>query len=226
MDDMLCHGLWVPASDAKVFERYDAFEGLPNLDVSKVAECAALALTRHRAIDVGAHVGATTVYLARHFNQVDSFEAVPDTYRYLEKNVAGLANVTPHQKAVAAVPGEVYFAHHVRHGQLSHIAGSLSPDKFLRVGPIQAIPLDEMGFDDVSFVKIDVEGAEIDVVKGARETIRACKPLILIEQAGNEAKYFGSPLNEASQFLEDIGMTVHPQSPGRMSKDRLYHFAS
>jgi hypothetical protein len=77
---------------------------------------------------------------------------------------------------------------------------------------------------DVSFVKIDVEGYELPVLEGAEKTIRRCRPLILVEQGGNEEKHFGRPRNEASAFLESLGMRLHPAAPPKMRKDRLYYF--
>ena len=65
-------------------ERYVEFEGLPDLDVSKSARILKLFAGRRRALDIGAHVGAVSLYLARHFEKVTAFEAVPETYTILE----------------------------------------------------------------------------------------------------------------------------------------------
>ena len=41
--------------------------------------------------------------------------------------------------------------------------------------------LDEYDFHDISFIKIDVEGFELEVVEGARETLRRERPTLLVE---------------------------------------------
>ncbi len=75
----------------------------------------------------------------------------------------------------------------------------------------------------VSFIKIDVEGFELPVLEGAVETIQRCRPLMLVEQNGNDEVHFGRPRNEATAFLESLGMRRHPDEP-KMSKDRLFTF--
>jgi FkbM family methyltransferase len=223
METINCHGLWVPKSDEKVFARYAEFEGLPDLDVSKVAKCAALSRSFGIALDVGAHVGAVAVYLARKFERVIACEAVPSTFEYLRRNTQSLQNVTALQVAVGQTVGETYLSHYSRHGQLSHVVGSTSEPKTQRIGPIAACTIDSLNVDGVSFIKIDVEGFELPVLLGAITTLDRCRPLVLVEQAGNDEKHFGRPRNEASQLLEELGMRLHPDAP-KMKNDRLYTF--
>ena len=223
MEAVQFHGLWVPQSDADVFERYDEFEGLPDLDVSKVAKCAALSPRFGTALDIGAHVGAVSIYLARKFDRVVAFEAVPTTFEFLRRNTAELPNVTALNIAVGPSAGEVYLSHYPRHGQLSHVAPDADVPKTQRVGPIPVRTIDSFDLPEVSFIKIDVEGYELPVLEGARRTLEQFRPMILVEQNGNEELHFGRPRNEASLFLENLGMRRHPDEPG-MSKDRLYTF--
>jgi len=61
------------------------------------------------------------------------------------------------------------------------------------------------------------------VLEGAQRSIEQLRPMILIEQNGNDELHFGRPKDEASRFLESLGMRRHPNEP-RMSKDRLYTF--
>jgi FkbM family methyltransferase len=64
---------------------------------------------------------------------------------------------------------------------------------------VEASSLDSLDIRNVKFVKIDVEGAEFDVLKGAKKTIRVDKPLISIEIS----RFGKSDLNYSpSQFLE------------------------
>ena len=223
MDAIQCHGLWVPASDAEVFNRYAEFEGLPDLDVRKVAKCVALSANFGTALDIGAHVGAVAIYLARKFKQVNAFEAVPTTFEFLQRNTEDLANVTAFNVAVGPVAGETYLCHYPHHGQLSHVAPDTDIPKTERVGPIPVVAIDDMDLSDLSFIKIDVEGFELPMLEGARRTIERFRPTILVEQNGNEELHFGRTRNEASKFLEALGMRRHPDEP-RMSKDRLYTF--
>ncbi|MBB1284670.1 FkbM family methyltransferase [Flavisolibacter sp. BT320] len=58
--------------------------------------------------------------------------------------------------------------------------------------------LDSFAFDKLDFLKIDVEGAERDVLEGATETIARCKPVILVE-------VFDENLQHIRQWMEDRG---------------------
>ncbi len=53
------------------------------------------------------------------------------------------------------------------------------PGKYVHLHPVPAIPVDELGLD-VSYVKMDVEGAEAETLRGMAETIRRCKPKLLV----------------------------------------------
>ena len=223
MGDIQCHGLWVPASDAKVFSRYGEFDGLPDLDVAKAAACVALSPNFGTALDIGAHVGAVALYLARKFNHVIAFEAVPATFDFLRRNTAEVANIEALNMAVGPEVGETYLTHYPKHGQLSHVAPATDVPKTERVGPIPVVTIDSMDLPDVSFIKVDVEGFELPVLEGARRTIEQWRPMILVEQNGNDELHFGRTRDEASIFLVGLGMSRHPMEP-RMSKDRLYTF--
>ena len=56
--------------------------------------------------------------------------------------------------------------------------------------------LDYYNFDRVSFIKLDVEGAELNVLKGARETIKRCNPAIMIEIDAHH--------HETLDYLQDL----------------------
>jgi hypothetical protein len=73
-------------------------------------------------------------------------------------------------------------------------------------GDIPLKTLDSFGFEEVDFIKIDVEGYELSVVKGAKETLLREKPFMVIEQKGNDQKFFGGQRHEASNWLKSLGM--------------------
>ena len=53
------------------------------------------------------------------------------------------------------------------------------PGKYAHLHPVNGIPVDDLGLD-VSYVKMDVEGSEAETLQGMTETIRRCKPKILV----------------------------------------------
>ena len=67
-------------------------------------------------------------------------------------------------------------------------------------GSIQMLPLDHYHFDNVDFIKIDVEGYELDVIKGGIETLRKNDPVIIVEQKEKHAPPEEGP-HAAVRFL-------------------------
>ena len=183
-------------------------------------------LPRHRcALDVGANIGTTATVLADYFETVQAFEPAPDLYEALKRNLVKYPDAQAKLSVVGEEIGETYLTLYTKFGQLSHVeSGHLTTKKYRKVGPIKQITIDSLNLNNVDFIKIDVEGFEGPVVNGAKKTLLRCKPAVLVEQAGNEEKNFGRTVNEASVFLESLGMIRHPKSPRRMQKDRLYIF--
>jgi FkbM family methyltransferase len=141
------------------------------------------------AIDVGCRVGEFTRYLQRDFRHVYSFD--PNLWPNFRYNV-DLRKVTHYQCAVGDEAGEIRMfggGHREQGGGESRTASVATIDMF--------------GFDDVDYIKIDVEGFEKKVLIGARETIEHCSPLIVIEQ--NHVVLEGDKQYSAKEYLESIG---------------------
>jgi hypothetical protein len=73
--------------------------------------------------------------------------------------------------------------------------------------------LDSFELDNVGFIKIDVEGAQLLVLMGAEETIKRNKPVMLVEILGGEGgpsftHHEATPRNEVIQWLEERGYGV------------------
>lgn len=222
-------GFWVPKIDASRWQYLEVFEGLPNSDVRKVAESMGHCRQRRTALDVGAHVGITATYMARTFDRVVSFEPIPVIFEALTRNTSALPNVRRENVAVGREFGSLRFEYARRNGQSSHALRddempTLDGDDPAVTMPLPIHSIDHYEFDDVDFIKIDVEGFEGPVVEGARETILRCRPVIVMEQRGNELKFHPGKtvLHEASLFVESLGMKQLPTIS--FHKDRLYHF--
>lgn len=140
---------------------------------------------RNTAIDAGANVGHYSWELARSFRQVFAFEVNQIVSRDLanasSKKIIlshmGLSNVSAKRKFYLPVTDR---------GMEMHGWGSLNPkhcpnDPKLREFVVELQPLDALRLDGVSFMKIDVEGHECEVLEGARQTIERSRPNILVE---------------------------------------------
>lgn len=139
------------------------------------------------AIDAGAFLGTHSVYFVRicGVSRVIAYEPDPETFDTLQENVHlnGVQDrVVCFNKALGAKPG---FAALVRQGPSN--TGSNRVQYGLEKGAtrVEVVKLDEelMAAEGncVQLIKIDVEGFEIQVVKGARQLIRRHHPLLCIE---------------------------------------------
>jgi FkbM family methyltransferase len=137
------------------------------------------------ALDVGANLGAVTECLVECFGEVHSFEPNPQAFGALTRRIGDRAQLT--QAAVGNDNGELtlkLYAHH------SHTSAFEDDDldtitRGAAVGEI-TVPirtLDDLGYkhEPVDFIKIDTEGYEHEVLLGARDTLRANMPELLVE---------------------------------------------
>lgn len=141
------------------------------------------------ALDIGCRVGEFTRYLHLDFDQVYAFD--PNLWPNFRFNV-DLNKVTHYHCAIGDEPGEILMysgGHEMRDGSKQ------------KINPVYTI--DSFKFDDVDYIKIDVEGFEKKVLLGASETIERCNPLIVIEQ--NEVVLEGDVRYSAKEYLETIG---------------------
>jgi FkbM family methyltransferase len=142
---------------------------------------------RRTAIDVGANIGMYTVYLSKLYNTVYSFEPIP--YFANELTALKLRNVYVYNIGLAQqnsklelnipydnITGEPLYAW--SYFEAEHIERSFLKKESIIV---DCKTLDSYHFNDVDFIKIDVEGYELNVLIGAKDTINKYKPILLIE---------------------------------------------
>ena len=124
-------------------------------------------------IDIGAYVGMFTVKASLAVGpsgRVIAVEPCPENHTMMVRNCKGLTNVIPVQKAIMAQKGtgRLYFSK-------SAAANSMITQWGTYVD-VETVTLDQLVSDLhlpwVNYIKLDAEGAEIDVLKGATETLR------------------------------------------------------
>lgn len=147
--------------------------------------------------DIGANVGIYSLLFSKLAKKVYSFEPVPRNVTYLYKNMY-VNNVTNNEICAFAIGRMTNLA-------LFNISSNWAQGKFGNSGsPVASVSLDDICKKiDVmpSVVKIDVEGVELDVIKGARTMITKCKPTILISFHGIRVK------KDCIKLLKEFGYT-------------------
>lgn len=161
------------------------------------------------AIDVGAHVGFWTWDMAHKFERVYAFEAAPDTYDCLVKNIADCNNVTTAQLAIGVKTGRAILNEDPSRPPGNTGSRWITPMDENQIGKlglasaegIPMIPLDSLTFDALDFLKIDVEGFELQVLQGAKQLIAKFRPVIIMECDKKFTHRYGGPHGEAESLL-------------------------
>lgn len=133
-------------------------------------------------VDVGANCGLYTRELARCSKQVHAFEPAKQMAELLRRTAA--ANVEVHEVAVSDRDGMATLSVPLDGGQAVHSLASLEQRheaKSCATELVRTARLDSLVKDDVAFVKIDVEGHELTVLRGAAGVIERSKPIFLVE---------------------------------------------
>ena len=165
------------------------------------------ALEQHLApgdtvLDIGAHIGSLTVPMARLIGPegtVYAFEPQRKIYRELVHNLElnELTNAVPLRFALSGKAGIIEMNPAIKHdGRVSVGTGG---------DQAEARTIDSFGFSDVSLMKIDVEGHEAEVLRGAEKTIGALHPVIIVEIWGENREVVMS-------ILKGYGYSIRPIS--------------
>lgn len=163
------------------------------------------------AYDVGANAGYMTLVMAKLVTpegQIHSFEPDPKNLRALELNLQTnrVVNGVVCPKAVTTSSGSVTFAT-FEYSLVGHIAGNTTPDDAVLLD-VPSVSIDDWIYRHdhapPHFMKIDVEGAEVDVLQGASSVLSHIRPIVLCEvRAGRDWEQV-KQLMESHRYAFDI----------------------
>ncbi|MGA3309582.1 MAG: FkbM family methyltransferase [Xanthobacteraceae bacterium] len=160
-------------------------------------------LCRHNevAIDVGAFTGTYTVGLSVYAKSVIAVEPQPWQAAALRWSMPG--NVEVVEAALSSTTGKAQMRlSSPRGGSMSRLVDDCSPATNERDISVRLLRLDDLAARHVGFVKIDAEGHELEVLRGASETLRVDQPNILIEA---EDRYGAGAVQGVVGFLGNCG---------------------
>jgi FkbM family methyltransferase len=140
-------------------------------------------------IDVGANIGTETLLFALRVGvtgRVIAFEPLPDNFTILRKLVASnqMENVSLFQAAVGSCAGQIAFVPPAASWSIGegHVSTGGAVDNEISV---QSVTLDELyeqgDWRAPRMIVMDVEGAELAVLRGAEALIAKCKPYVILE---------------------------------------------
>ena len=152
-----------------------------------------------RMVDVGGNVGRWSKVFAQYFKTITAFEPASYNIECFKKNCADLDNIELHEFGLYD----------------SNTKGKLEVVVPEHLGSTRVVPnnngsvtlktLDEFHYKDIDVLKIDVEGAELNVMNGAKNTIDSCSPIIVIERCVFNQGAQGKQATD--QWLKNVGYT-------------------
>ena len=157
-------------------------------------------------IDVGANIGyyslAASSWVGKQ-GHVYSFEPLPKTNGYLKKNILlnGKENISIYPYACSSSNGKAKMVVGKESGW-SRLGYKNEGDTVVKLITLDSF-IQKNNITSVDVIKIDTEGADFEVIKGATETIRKFKPVILLEV--EHIHNYGSSIEEAQEFFRAQG---------------------
>jgi FkbM family methyltransferase len=150
-------------------------------------------------IDAGAYIGDHTIAYAKAVGLdglVFAFEPNPKAFECLEYNMRNYPNTTCFKQGLGSKTESKGITNYSGNYGINHITEGVG---------ISMTSIDELGMFGVDFIKIDVEGYELEILKGAKETIKKFKPVLLIEINRGTLKREGVKENDIFSFLDELG---------------------
>ena len=163
------------------------------------------------AVDVGANIGYHSVILGRAVGDagaVFAFEPLRITFQQLCGNAIlnKLSNIYPFQCAVGHVDGVTISMVPIDYNEpdvnIMNACVGVGGDV------VTMRTIDSLGFQKLSFLKIDVQGCELVVLKGADQTIERCKPIIFIEIEEQQLKHQNTSSQDVMIQILSKGYTL------------------
>lgn len=162
-------------------------------------------------IDIGAHVGEVLEKMidATPFGMHFAFEPLPHLYVRLTEKFGDVAKVYPY--ALTNQSGTSTFNYVTSNPYYSGLLTQKYPsDETIKIINVDVRRLDEVIPNDlpIHFIKIDVEGAEYLVLKGAEKILEKYKPIIIYEQGLGSAEFYGTTPDSFYDFMTSFGYNL------------------
>ena len=173
-------------------------------------------------IDVGSNVGSWSDYATNKFENIYAFECNKDLYRYLKKKFSN-KKIEIINEALGNYRGENEFYIPIHNGNVQEARASLikPQNKNYEKQTIKVNTLDNHNFNNVKCIKIDVEGAELEVLLGGINTIKKFTPVIIIEIEDRHNKNTSS---DVFNFFTDLNYFCYVILDGQISKLEIEKF--
>ncbi|TAH30659.1 MAG: FkbM family methyltransferase [Cytophagales bacterium] len=176
-------------------------------------------------LDIGTNIGETLLNFAKINTKGINygFEPVPYLYQRAKHNIGlnNFDNIILNNIALSDKKEQLFFSI-----PNNNNSGGIAMSKNAQQGMLEvgAMTLDSFvanqNIDKIHFIKIDVEGFEMNVLKGGSETLTKMKPQMFIELVDNHLKRQNTSSKEVILFLKNIGYEIyHAQTKEKINEN-------
>ena len=191
------NGYWVPANDIHIESWKSGQPFTQNKGLEKFKEYLERKDLHFKTVlDVGAWCGTWSNDMSKYADTVHAFEPDALHYECLLKNKK--ENVIPHLCAVGSQKAKVSLVENEKN--------FTQEKRVVPEGDILMTTVDSFALENIDLIKIDVEGYEMEVLKGSLETLKQVE-FVMIELNNNTKKY-GTNNLEVEKFLKKQGFIV------------------
>ena len=172
-------------------------------------------------LDIGANIGYTTCLLASNFENamVYAFEPIKQTYEDLLNNIKlnNLKNIKAYNIGLSNENKDIEFYYYPNCIANTSISNLRHTENYIKVsGKLMCLDdVEELKKETIDFIKCDVEGNELYVIKGAKKLISYNQPIIFIEILRKYAKEFNYAANDVCRELYALGYNSYIVSEDR-----------
>lgn len=157
-------------------------------------------------LDIGANIGNHSVFFSSMFKKIYAFEPNPVTYEVLRINseyASNNKNIEHFNFGLSDAEDTLpFYVNSSNIGGSAIVSKDYNSSDTISVSVKQLDDIREIKNEFISLIKIDVEGHELNVLRGAKKTLTKNMPAILFEQQASEI-HDGS--SEVINFLKELG---------------------
>lgn len=188
----------------------------------------------HRCLDVGTNNACNAIHYAKRFSHVECFEPTPLAQQLWINTIRDnqVANCNLYKVALGESSKTTSIIIHEHNGGHNHLNNADCPrwtghrwvernprPRKRTTVPVQVETIDGYNFQDVGFIKIDVEGFEKFVLEGAQQTIQRCRPTIQLEIVAGQCRKFGYWGEDMIAWIRSWGYDVVSRKRGILDGD-------
>lgn len=173
-------------------------------------------------MDIGANIGCITQALIAKGFHVTAYEPQPEVYNVLVKNIEHAMKVGPgsamgYNLAIGSTSGTVKMPK-IHYSEKNNIGGlGIGTKSPLGSYDVPVWPIDaDLYKARIGFIKIDVEGYELEVLRGATNTIKAHKPILYIEDDRREKSA------ALRAYISELGYTIEEHQPTLYREENFF----